>query len=40
MLKATLLKVTLTDYTVIYAKCLGDALDKAYKLGQDIRFIE
>lgn len=35
-----MLKVTLTDYTVIYAKCLGDALEKAHKLGQNIRFIE
>lgn len=35
-----MLKVTLTDYTVIYATCLGDALDKAFKLKQDIRFIE
>lgn len=35
-----MLKVTLTDYTVIYAKCLGDALEKAHTLGQNIRFIE
>lgn len=35
-----MLKVTLSDYTVIYATCLGDALSKAYKLGMNIRFIE
>lgn len=40
MLKATLLKVTLTDYLVIYAETIGEAMEKAFKLGQDIRFIE
>ena len=35
-----MLKVTLSDYTVIYAKTLGEALEKAFKLGKDIRFIE
>lgn len=34
-----MLKVTLSDYIVIYCKSLGEALEKAYKLGQDIRFI-
>lgn len=35
-----MLKVTLTDYTVIYATCLGDAMSKAFNLGMDVRFIE
>lgn len=35
-----MLKVTLSDYTVIYAKTMGEALEKAFKLGQNIRFIE
>ena len=35
-----MLKVTLSDYTVVYAKTMGEALDKAYKLGQNIRFID
>ena len=35
-----MLQVTLTDYTVIYCKSLGEALEKAYKLGQNIRFID
>ena len=35
-----MLKVTLTDYTVIYAKTIGEALEKSFKLGQDIRFID
>ncbi len=35
-----MLKVTLADFTVIYAKTMGEALEKAYKLCQDIRFIE
>lgn len=35
-----MLKVTLTDYTVIYAQTIGEAMEKAFKLGQDIRFIE
>lgn len=34
-----MLKVTLSDYTVIYAKTIGEALEKAFKLGQNIRFI-
>ena len=34
-----MLKVTLTDYTVIYTKTMGEALEKAFKLGQNIRFI-
>ena len=36
----TMLKVTLSDYTVIYAKTIGEALEKAFKLGQNIRFID
>lgn len=36
----TMLKVTLSDYTVIYAETIGEAMEKAFKLGQDIRFIE
>ena len=35
-----MLKVTLSDYTVIYAKAMGEALEKAFKLGQNIRFID
>lgn len=35
-----MLKVTLTDYTVIYAETIGEAMEKAFKLGQDIRFID
>ena len=34
-----MLKVTLTDYTVIYAGTIGEAMEKAFKLGQNIRFI-
>ena len=36
----TMLKVTLSDYTVIYANTMGEALEKAFKLGQNIRFID
>lgn len=36
----TMLKVTLTDYSVIYAETIGEAMEKAFKLGQNIRFIE
>ena len=36
----TMLKVTLSDYTVVYAKTMGEALEKAFKLGQNIRFID
>lgn len=35
-----MLKVTLSDYSVIYAKSMGEALEKAFKLGQNIRFID
>lgn len=35
-----MLKVTLSDYSVIYAKTMGEALEKAFKLGQNIRFID
>lgn len=35
-----MLKVTLTDYTVIYAQTIGEAMQKAFELGQDIRFID
>ena len=34
-----MLKVTLSDYTVIYANTMGEALEKAFKLGQNMRFI-
>ena len=36
----TMLKVILSDYTVIYAKSIGEALEKAFKLGKNIRFID
>lgn len=35
-----MLKVTLTDYTVIYAHTIGEAMQKSFELGQDIRFID
>jgi hypothetical protein len=35
-----MLKVTLSDYTVVYADTIGEALEKAYNLGQNVRFIE
>ena len=35
-----MLKVTLSDYSVIYVKTIGEALEKAFKLGQNIRFID
>lgn len=35
-----MLKVTLTDYSVIYVKSIGEALEKAFNLGQNIRFID
>ena len=35
-----MLKVTLSDYTVVYAKTMGEALEKAFKLNQNIRFID
>ena len=35
-----MLKVTLSDYTVIYAKAISEALEKAFKLCKNIRFIE
>ena len=35
-----MLKITLSDYSVIYAKTIGEALEKAYKLGQNIRYID
>ena len=35
-----MLKVTLTDYTVIYTQTIGEAMEKAFKMGQNIRFIE
>ena len=31
-----MLKVTLSYYSVIYAKTIGEALEKAFKLGQNI----
>lgn len=36
----TMLKVTLTDYSVIYAETIGEAMEKAFKLDQNIRFID
>lgn len=36
----TMLKVTLTDYSVVYAETIGEAMEKAFKLGQNIRFID
>lgn len=35
-----MLKVTLSDYSVIYVKTIGEAMEKAFKLGQNIRFID
>lgn len=35
-----MLKITLTDYTVIYAQTIGEAMQKAFELGLDIRFID
>lgn len=35
-----MLKITLTDYTVIYTQTIGEVMEKAFKLGQDIRFID
>lgn len=35
-----MLKVTLSDYTVIYVKCIGEALQVAHKKNLNIRFIE
>ena len=35
-----MLKITLSDYTVIYAKTLGEALEKSFKLNKSIRYIE
>ena len=35
-----MLKATLSDYSVIYVKTVGEALEKAFKLGQNIRFID
>lgn len=35
-----MLKVTLSDYSAIYVKSFGEALEQAFKLGQNIRFID
>ena len=35
-----MLKITLSDYTVIYVKSIGEALEKAYKLGLNIRTVD
>ena len=35
-----MLKVTLADYTVIYTQTIGEGMEKAFKMGQNIRFIE
>ena len=37
--RRAMLKVTLSDYSVIYVKTIGEAMEKAFKLGQNIRFI-
>ena len=31
-----MLKVTLSDYSVIYVKTIGEALEKAFKLGHTV----
>lgn len=35
-----MLKVTLSDYTVIYVKTISEAKNESIKLGKGIRFIE
>ena len=35
-----MLQVTLSDYSVIYVKCLGEALEKAHELGLNVLRIE
>ena len=35
-----MLKVTLSDRTIIYVKCLGEALEKAHKLNLNVLRIE
>lgn len=35
-----MLQVTLSDYSIIYATCLGDALQKAFEKGLEIRRID
>lgn len=35
-----MLKITLSDYSVIHVKTIGEALEKAHKLGLNIRTIE
>ena len=35
-----MIKVTLSNYSVIYAETIGEALEKAFKLNQNIRYIE
>lgn len=35
-----MLKVTLSDCSVIYVKTIGEALEKSFKLGQNIRSID
>jgi len=35
-----MLKVTLSDYSVMYVKTIGEALEKSFKLGKNIRFID
>lgn len=35
-----MLKVTLENYQVIYVKSFGEALEQAFKLRQNIRFID
>lgn len=38
--QSNMLKVTLSDYTVIYVKSIGEALEKAHKLGFNVLRIE
>ncbi len=35
-----MLKATLSDYSVVYVKCLGEALEKAHKLGLNVLRVE
>lgn len=35
-----MLKVTLSDCTVIYVKCIGEALQVAHSKGLNVRFVE
>ena len=35
-----MIKVTLSDYSVIHVKCLGEALEKAHDLGLNVLRVE